>query len=83
MVLRDLPEALRSELKLEPDEEVTIGGSSGFYRDAVKFQQGNEILIQWLPVGLVADVLSVVSIPAPEYGSDSSLSPDIVPVRRR
>jgi hypothetical protein len=60
LVLRDVPEVLQSSLQLEPEEEVTVThrGFPGSHRDAVRFRHGREILVQELPIGLIADVLS-------------------------
>jgi hypothetical protein len=69
LMLRDLPVSLCSKLKLESDEEVTVthAESSGVHRDGVLFRDGTEFLIQWLPEGLEADVLSVVPISVVEH----------------
>jgi hypothetical protein len=39
-------------------------GSPDVFRDAIRFRQGTEILIQRLAVGQVADVLSLSAKPA-------------------
>jgi hypothetical protein len=60
LILREIPEALRSQLHANPEEEVTFTqcGSPDAFRDAIHFQNGAEVLIQELPVGMVADVLT-------------------------
>ena len=61
LIMRDVPDSLRMQLGVGCDEEVTMvqSGTPDAFRDAVRFQQGTEILIQRLPVGQVADVLSL------------------------
>lgn len=62
LVARDIPETLQQKLGVGPDEEVTfvqLSPETLGYRDAIRFDNGQEILIQRLPVGLRMDVLSL------------------------
>jgi hypothetical protein len=60
LVLRDVPQSLQQRLGVGTEEEVTfvqLRPELTGYRDAVRFQNGKEILLQQLPVGLEVDVL--------------------------
>jgi hypothetical protein len=62
--LRDIPEALQLQLGLNSTEEVTfvqLSAEAYEYRDAVRFQNGREILLQKLGCGQQVDVLSLAS----------------------
>ena len=65
--LRDIPQALR--LGLNATEEVTfvqLSAEAYQYRDAVRFQNGREILLQRLGCGQQVEVLSLASGDIPE-----------------
>src|SRR6266446_4589121 len=67
--LRDIPEALQLQLGLNPIEEVTfvqLSAEAYQYRDAVRFQNGREILLQRLGCGQQMEVLSLASDDIPE-----------------
>jgi len=65
--LRDIPQAL--QLGLNATEEVTfvqLSAEAYQYRDAVRFQNGREILLQRLGCGQQVEVLSLASGDIPE-----------------
>ena len=67
--LRDIPEALQLQLSLNATEEVTfvqLSAEAYQYRDAVRFQNGREILLQKLDCGQQVEVLSLASGDIPE-----------------
>ncbi|MGH9632250.1 MAG: hypothetical protein ACRD7E_28435 [Bryobacteraceae bacterium] len=71
LVLRDIPNDLRQELSVGPEEEVTfvqLSASVNTYRDGVRFSNGRQVLLQRLREGQRADVLALSSedTPAPE-----------------
>lgn len=68
LVLRDVPDALRTEASGDGDElvEFTQSGSQYEYRDGVQFRNGVRVLIQQLPPGLCADILSLRQVKAPQ-----------------
>jgi hypothetical protein len=58
--LRDIPERLQRQLDVGADEEVTfvqLSAEPFSYRDAVRFNNGKEILLQKLEIGQRVDVL--------------------------
>ena len=60
LILRNIPSSLQKELGVGAEEEVIFTQASPEtvgYRDGVRFQNGEEILLQRLPVGLQIDVL--------------------------
>jgi hypothetical protein len=62
--LRDIPEALQRGLGLNATDEVTfvqLSADAYQYRDAVRFQNGREILLQRLGCGQQVEVLSLAS----------------------
>ena len=62
LVLRDIPQSLQLRLGVSAEEEVTfvqLRPELTGYRDAVRFQNGKEILLQQLPVGLELDLLGL------------------------
>jgi hypothetical protein len=62
--LRDIPGPLRVELNIGEVDEVTFVEQSAEafrYRDAVRFSNGREILLQRLPCGVRVEVLSLDS----------------------
>jgi hypothetical protein len=68
-----IPRELRQELGVARTEEVTfveLSASAYRYRDGVRFQNGREILLQYLDEGLHVDVLSL----------GGSEQPEVVPV---
>jgi hypothetical protein len=67
--LRDIPEALQLRFGLNATEEVTfvqLSAEAYQYRDAVRFQNGREILLQRLSCGQQVEVLSLASGDIPE-----------------
>ena len=67
--LRDIPEALQQGLGLNATEEVTfvqLSAEAYQYRDAVRFQNGREILLQRLGCGQQVEVLSLASGDIPD-----------------
>jgi hypothetical protein len=64
LLLGDLPMALQMELGVREGEEVTFVEQSAEafrYRDAVRFSNGREILLQRLPCGVRVEVLRLDS----------------------
>ena len=62
--LQDIPQDLQVRLGLGANEEVTFVQQSAEayqYRDAVRFQNGREILLQRLPCGQYVEVLSLAT----------------------
>jgi hypothetical protein len=60
--MKDVPKDLQQELGVGPAEEVTfveLSASAYRYRDGVRFQNGREILLQYLDEGLRVNVLSL------------------------
>src|SRR5437899_3399451 len=60
LLLRDIPEDLQSRIHVGASEEVTfvqLGAIAYQYRDAVRFTNGQEILLQKLKCGQRVDVL--------------------------
>ena len=67
--LQGIPEALQLQLGLNATEEVTfvqLSAEAYQYRDAVRFQNGREILLQKLGCGQQVEVLSLASGDIPE-----------------
>jgi hypothetical protein len=63
--LRDIPEHLQRRLQVGTVEEVTFVEQSAeafSYRDAVRFSNGREILLQHLRCGQRVDVLSLSGV---------------------
>jgi hypothetical protein len=76
LMLRDIPEQLQREVGVGPVEEVTftqIAADSHRYRDAIRFRNGREILLQRLIEGQRVRVL--------ECGPDDRVD-DTVPEER-
>jgi hypothetical protein len=66
LLLRDIPNRLRQQLGLKAEEEVVFIQKSaleGRHRDGVRFNNGQEILLQHLLEGQRADVLALSSLP--------------------
>jgi hypothetical protein len=64
LLLQDIPEHLQRELAVDPAEEVTftqLTAAEYSHRDAVRFQNGHEILLQRLSDGQRVRVLSLSS----------------------
>jgi hypothetical protein len=62
--LKDIPKRLQREIGVGPPEEVTfvqLSATAFEFRDAVRFSNGREILLQELQCGQHVDVLSVSS----------------------
>lgn len=62
LMLRDIPEQLQRELSVGPAEEVTftqITANSHSYRDALRFRNGHELLLQRLNEGQRVRVLAL------------------------
>ena len=82
--LQDIPARLQHEIGVGPVEDVTftqISAAVNSYRDAVRFQNGKEILLQQLPVGLELDVLELTgSVEKMPHWSQAS-TPEAPPVR--
>jgi hypothetical protein len=60
LLLRDIPEDLQSRFQVAASEEVTfvqLSANAYQYRDAVRFRNGQEILLQKLKCGQRVDVL--------------------------
>ncbi len=60
LLLRDIPGHLQEELKVRSEEQVVftqLGADPFCYRDAVRFRNGREVLLQRLKEGQRADVL--------------------------
>ena len=69
--LRDIPQDLQLRFGLNEIEEVTFVQQSAEvyqYRDAVRFQNGREVLLQRLRCGQQVEVLSLASDDFPEKG---------------
>jgi hypothetical protein len=64
LLLRDIPKGLQQEFGVLEAEEVTFvqqNAEAYMYRDAVRFQNGREILLQRLKCGQHVDVLDLSS----------------------
>jgi hypothetical protein len=64
LLLRDIPTSLQQEFGVRETEEVTFvqqNAEAYRYRDAVRFQNGREILLQRLKCGQRVDVLDLSS----------------------
>jgi len=67
--LNGVPRELQMELGVSRTEEVTfveLSASAYRYRDGIRFQNGREILLQYLDEGLHVDVLSMGGSEEPE-----------------
>ena len=67
LLLRDIPKSLREQLGVGEVEEVTFVEQSAEafrYRDAVRFANGREILLQGLSRGQRVEVVSIASAEA-------------------
>jgi len=62
LVLRDIAPQIQKECGVGAEEEVSftqVGGDAYHYRDAIRFSNGAELLLQRLTVGQRVDVLSI------------------------
>jgi len=62
LVLRDIPKEMQQELGIAEEEEVTfteLTASAHTYRDAVRFSNGRQILLQRLREGQRVEVMSL------------------------
>jgi hypothetical protein len=69
LLLRDIPRPTQVELRVGDVEEVTFVEQSAKafrYRDAVRFSNGSEILLQHLPCGVRVEVLRLDLAEEPE-----------------
>src|SRR5262249_31041753 len=65
LVLRDIPQCLQQQFGVGDEEEVTFAQLSGdaySHRDAVRFNNGREVLLQKLAEGLRVDVLCLAPV---------------------
>ena len=72
LFVMDIPERLRNEIGVGRAEEVTftqITAAPHAYRDAVRFRNGREILLQRLEEGQRVHVLALVPERDPEYAA--------------
>jgi hypothetical protein len=63
--LSGVPASLKQQYSLSDSEEVTftqLSASSYAYRDAIRFENGKTILLQDLPEGLSAKVVSLAAV---------------------
>ena len=76
--MQDVPQDLQKELGVGPSEEVVfveLSASAYRYRDGIRFQNGREILLQYLDEGLQVDVLSLAgseSMPETAVNNDEA-----------
>jgi len=78
LVLRDIPRRLRSALGLEMEEEVVfvqIGIDAGRHRDAVRFRNNQEVLLQRLAEGQRARAVSLGGTTSPEENLTGIVEP--------
>lgn len=67
LLLQDIPKSLQQQMRVGEVEEVTFVEQSAEafrYRDAVRFSNGQEVLLQQLPCGQRVQVLSLNSAEA-------------------
>ena len=67
LVLRDIPQYLQQQFGVGDEEEVTFAQLSAdaySYRDAVRFNNGREVLLQKLAVGQRVDILCLAPVKA-------------------
>jgi hypothetical protein len=75
LILRDIPKGLQKELKVAEVEAVTfveVSAEANSYRDAVRFSNGREVLLQTLREGQRVIVLAL----APEQTGESIFEED-------
>ena len=64
LLLRDIPKDLQRKMDVQATEEVTfvqLSAKAYEYRDAVRFRNGREVLLQWLRHGQRVEILSLGS----------------------
>jgi hypothetical protein len=64
LLLRDIPKDLQRQFDVQATAEVTfvqLSVEAYQYRDAVRFGNGREVLLQWLRCGQHVEVLSLCS----------------------
>src|SRR5260370_34828224 len=64
LLLRDIPQDLRRQFGVRAAEEVTfvqLSAEAYQFRDAARFTNGREVLLQWLRCGQRVEVLSLCS----------------------
>jgi hypothetical protein len=62
LIVRDIPERLQHELCVGATEEVTfvqLSNAPYSYRDGIRFQNGEEVLLQRLDEGQRVDVMTL------------------------
>ncbi len=62
LLLRDIPKDLQQQFDVQATEEVNfvqLSAEAYEYRDAVRFGNGREVLLQWLKCGQHVEVLSL------------------------
>lgn len=62
LTVRNIPQGLQRRFHLQPEETAVftqITSETNKYRDAIRFQGGREILLQYLPEGMPVQVLSL------------------------
>jgi hypothetical protein len=77
LILREIPAAIQTKLGVSEEEEVTfvqLSPSLQSYRDALRFQNGQEVLLQRLLIGQQLDVLTLATSPATESPSSAALN---------
>jgi hypothetical protein len=65
LVLRDIPQCLQQQLGVSDEEEVTfvqLSADAYSYRDAVRFNNGREVLLQKLAEGQRVDVMYLAPV---------------------
>jgi hypothetical protein len=65
LLLRDIPKDLQRQVNVQATEEVTfvqLSAEAYQYRDAVRFRNGRELLLQRLKCGQRVEVLSLCSV---------------------
>jgi hypothetical protein len=73
LLLRDIPQSLRRLVETGPEEEVTftqLSAEANTYRDAVRFKNGSQLLLQRLEPGQRVEVLSLVPAGEPVSRSE-------------
>jgi hypothetical protein len=69
LLLRDIPKDLQQHYDVQLTEEVTfvqLSAEAYEYRDAVRFRNGREVLLQWLKCGQDVEVLSLCPGESPQ-----------------
>ena len=78
LMLRDIPASLQTNLGMGPEEEVVftqLSTTVNNYRDAVRFRNGKQVLVQHLRTGQRVRVLDLSSTEAAEPIRDESPYP--------